>query len=295
MPNSVVVKFTKHGSPLTAKDSRADDAVNATFGSNHAGRFVKKLLDSSDKFKAINSKLNEAYNWHKSVTMPYLDNGMRELNCEYLEKYIEKIGTFKVETQGLLLDLKPVWDEEVTKDIEKMAGLGNASDYPQWKEVEFKYSIDVKILPKPQVEDFRCAVDQSIIDELAHMKEQAKIEGRKEIFGKVEKLCNVAIEQCAKDKGKIYDSMLGNMVDQADLIGILNIHNDVELEGMCTSLRTVAESTNTFNLRNDVMVRTALANRCRDFLGRLNSGGFAVEQETTVTPVAETTLVDSLV
>jgi hypothetical protein len=278
MPNAVLVKFTKHGSPLTVKDLSAAAVVDREFKSDHAGKFLKKLMDGSKQFKTIHSKLNEAYGWHKSYTMPFLDNGMRMLNVEKLDDYLQQMNTFKSELQRLLIDLKPEWDSEVTKDMAKLAGLANPKDYPQWGEIEYRYAIDVKILPVPEAQDFRFAVDQNIINELSTLKEQAKIEGRKEVFGKVEKLVSAAIIQCRKEKGKIYDSLLGNMKDQAELIQYLNIHNDAELAVVGDALTELSESVTTFNLRNDPVERINLANRCDEFITRLRSGNF-----TTVT------------
>jgi hypothetical protein len=251
MPNAVLVKFTKHGSALAVKDLSAAAAVDKEFSSQHAGKFMKKLMADSSKFTAVHSKLNEAYGWHRNITMPFLDNGMRMLNVEKLDEYMQRIGTFKSEIQRLLIDLKPEWDNEIMKDMTRLGALANVKDYPDWAEVEYKYKIDVKVLPVPEASDFRFAVDPAIVRELDTMKDQAKIEGRREVYSRVDKLVSAAMVNCSKDKPRIHESMLENMADLADVMQYLNIHSDAEMNVVAEKLKELSESCTTFNLRND--------------------------------------------
>ena len=300
MSNSVIVKFTKRGSALAVKDAAAANAVDTQFHSKRAGKFVKKLMDESAKFKAVTSKLNEAYNWHKAVTMPFLDNGMRMLHVDKMDDYILQTNKYKSEIQRLLLDLKPEWDNEIALDMQRLAGLGNVKDYPSWGEIEYKYSIDVKFLPVPEASDFRFQVDQDIVNELDNMKKQAKIEGRQEVFARVEKVVGVAIDQCTKSNPRIFDSMLGNMADLADVMKYLNIHDDPEMTVVAEKLKELSESCTTFNLRNDEVIRKVLASDCEAFISKLRNGNWYEIQEPEVVEVEvqacqQNALADSLV
>lgn len=295
MPNAVLVKFTKHGSALAVKDLNAAAVVDKEYNSKHAGKFMKKLMDDSRKFKDVHSKLNEAYLWHRNVTMPFLDNGMRMLNVEKLDEYMQKMASFKSDIQRLLLDLKPEWDNEIAKDMQRLGGLANPKDYPDFNEVEYRYKIDVKVLPVPEAGDFRFNVDKEITEELDRMKQQARIEGRQEVYGRVENVVSAAMSNCSKDKPRIHETLLTNMADLADIMKYLNIHDDAEMSVVACKLKELAESATTFNLRNDEVVRKNLARDCEDFLNKLRSGNWFnpvvqeesefVESETVEVPV----------
>jgi len=283
MPNAVIVKFTKHGSALAVKDLQAAAVVDREYQSKHAGKFMKKLMDDSDKFKAVHSKLNEAYNWHRGITMPFLDNGMRMLNVEKLDDYMQRIASFKSDIERSLLDLKPEWDNEIAKDMQRLGGLANPKDYPDFSEVEYRYKIDVKILPVPEAQDFRFAVDKSITDELDTLKQQAKIEGRREVYSRVEKLVSSAMVNCGKEKPRIHESMLENMKDLADVMQYLNIHNDGEMSVVAEKLGELSECVTTFNLRNDPVVRENFSKECERFLNKLRNGTwFEIEEPEVV-------------
>jgi hypothetical protein len=279
MPNAVLVKFTKHGSALAVKDLNAAAVVDKEYNSKHAGKFMKKLMDDSSKFKAVHSKLNEAYLWHRNVTMPFLDNGMRMLNVEKLDEYMQKMAAYKSDIQRLLLDLKPEWDNEVNLDMQRLGGLANPKDYPDFTEVEYRYKIDVKVLPVPEAQDFRFQVDQEIVNELDRMKNQAKIEGRKEVYERVERVVSAAASNCSKDKPRIHETLLGNMADLADIMKYLNIHEDPEMNVVAEKLAELANSCSTFNLRNDEVVRKQLAKDCDTFISKLRNGNwFEIEE-----------------
>lgn len=279
MPNAVLVKFTKRGGALNIKDVQAAQTVDKEYQSKHAGKFLKKLMDDSNKFKAIQYKLNDAYLWHRNITMPFMDNGMRMLNVEKLDDYMQEIVKYKSEIQRLLLDLKPEWDNEIAKDMQRLGGLANIHDYPSWSEIESKYEIDVKVLPVPEKEDFRFAVDQNIVNELDNLKKQAKIEGRKEVYSRIEKFVSSAMENCSKEKPRIHETMLGNMEDLADIMQYLNIHNDAEMSIVAEKLGELSKLVTTFNLRNDPVVRQNFSKECEKFLYRLATGNWNSEAE----------------
>lgn len=282
MPNAVLVKFTKRGSALTVKDLQASATVDKEYQSKHAGKFLKKLMDDSQKFKAVQSKMNEAYLWHRNITLPFLDNGMRMLNVEKLEDYMQAVSKYKSEIQRLLLDLKPEWDQEIAKDMQRLGGLANPKDYPTWQEIEYKYEIDVKVLPVPEASDFRFEVDQEIVNELDNLKKQAKIDGRKEVFGRVEKFVSNAIENCSKEKPRIHETMLGNMADLADIMKYLNVHSDPEMDIVSEKLAELSKLVTTFNLRNDPVIRSNFALECERFLKKLESGNWNSDEEGKV-------------
>lgn len=299
MANAVVVKFTKHGSALNVKDLKAAAAVDQAFNSKNGGKFMKKLLDNCEEFKDINSKLNEAYTWHKNHTMPYLDNGMRMCNVEFVDAYISKINEFKSELQALMGALEPVYSQAVTDDVARLGGLGNFSDYPTWDQIKYKYSIDVKQFPVPRVEDFRFAVSDSVKKELEDVLSEAKIQGRGELFERARKVVTALKETSEKtEKTRRTESSIDNIKDLADVMNILNVHDDAEVRYLAEGLREVINGITIWDLRNSDSARSLVVERCSKFLRQVSNEGFTppeedVQQEPTV--VESNELLDSLV
>ena len=111
------------------------------------------------------------------------------------------------------------------------------------------------------------------------MKDQAKIEGRREVYSRVDKLVSAAMVNCSKDKPRIHESMLENMADLADVMQYLNIHSDAEMNVVAEKLKELSGLVTTFNLRNDPVVRQNFSKEAEEFLKRLRTGNWYEEMD----------------
>lgn len=275
MANAVIVKFSRHGSALNVKSNAAAAAVDAAFGSKHAGNFTKKLLDGCQELKAVNSKSTEAYNWHIDVSLPLLDNGMRVIKPDYVETYLEKFNGFKSELQNLWREFEPVYSQAVADDIARLAGLADPTDYPTIEEMRYKYGIDVKFFPMPEKSDWRFAASEELNKQLDEVLEEAKIAGRGELFSRSSKVVDVLKTACEKtEKTRRHASSIENIKDLAATMDILNVHNDAEIRYLAEDLKAVVEGITIYDLKNSELARAEVVERCRNFLSKVNGNGF---------------------
>lgn len=303
MANSVIVKFTKHGSALNVKSNKAAAAVDAAFNSKHAGKFLKGLLTDCKEFKEVTNTLNKAYLRHIEITMPYLDNGMRMKDVETLDAYLSEISGFKNEVADKMRALEPVYQSEVAKDIQRLGDLADPLNYPTWEAMRYKYGIDVKVFPTPNKQDFRFPASAEVQKQLDDVLEEAKIAGREKLFYRARVAVSRLKESSEKEeKTRRHESSITNIQDLADVMGILNVHDDAEVRYLAAGLKEVIQGVTIWDLRNSDVARKEVVDRCRKFLASTGGGGFTPPTQDVVEEVCNepeelrsSELVDSLV
>lgn len=287
--NGIVVKFSKRSPLDSIKDTDASAAVDKQFNSKNAGKFMKKLFDDSPLHKAIVSKQNESYRWHINHTFPLMDGGFRICDPEFSDSYLASISGFKSEIAGLVSKFEPEYQAAIQADLARLAGLGNPTDYPPWEEMKERYGIDAKVMMPPSQPDFRFKVAEQMQKDYDEMIEQSKIAGRKELFARATKVVTTLKESCEKENTRRHESSLTNIQDLADVMGILNVHDDAEIRYLIEELKQVIAGVSIWDLRNSDVVRSAVAERCGKFLRQIDSGGFVAPEDL---PVEEVPVLD---
>lgn len=136
-------------------DPKASDEIHAQKGAAaDAGNYNKRLLPKGSSSK-IDASTAAARDYHKLVTLPWLDGGVRILPAtrymEYASRMKDHRQEFEREVAGFLKEYPKLKGE-----AEKRLGrLYNEADYPTAKQLGKSFTWELVILPFPDKEDFR--------------------------------------------------------------------------------------------------------------------------------------------
>jgi hypothetical protein len=270
---ALLVKLTRHSFNPSVKDDEVANAVETNMGAAlGSGKFYKQLFRENDKIKRLFSKQNDLYAWHIKYTLPWMDGGVRILPAKFYDEYIDTVGKKRTELEQLLSELEPEYATLVTEDQARLGTLARSIDYPSFEVLTSKFGIDVRLFPIPSSSDFRVAVSEDAKRELDSFIEDTKIKAKEDMYQRVKVVLDTIIEQCAKEKPRLHTTLLTNTGNLADVLGILNVHDDDDIKSIAGELSLLANSVSMFNLRTSVNSRNELVQGAKRIKDLMTSG-----------------------
>ena len=224
-----------------------------------AGRYRKRLLPRS-VLQPITKAIGLARRQHAFHTLPwgdddyrilpaaaYLDhrNAMQEVRSAFYAGVSRLEGSFEqivVHQNGLGTMFK-------VEDYPGMRSVGDRLVFQYPHELSERFSFETKVLPMPDVSDFRADVgDQErerIRRQITESVHAALRMGTREIWQRLFEpvshmaKCMAEFNAASKDnKPKLYDSMINNIVEVLDVLPKLNLEGDSSLEKLAEEIRS---------------------------------------------------------
>jgi len=194
-----------------------------------AGNVNKHLFEGAEnRVKKAIKHYSQVYTFVKENTVPW-STGVDMLNIHNYMDFTKKIRLKIAEADNAVKDLVDNWDDEVALDLARLQqiatvknkpSIANPSDYPSQKELEDKFSIDVRFMPVPTTGDFRVSISDSDKDSLQRQINDAEKNAATHVLENMIDPMRRAIEKLnipIGDKGAIFrDSLIDNMVEVAD-------------------------------------------------------------------------------
>lgn len=274
-------KLTIHTFTRDKTDRQVAKEIDQSKGNKSGGKYTKTLFKGFPEIDAVYSKVQEIYNYHRHNSLPWLDGGTRIVPSESYDSYIEGLNKRKQELEQCFVKLQPNFDSYVQADLVNLGGVAKSNEYPSFDWFKNSFGIDIVLMPVPDARDFRIDVTEDMRLSLDKMLEEAKIKGKQDLYKRIEDVCTRIVEACNKPKGKIYESLLGNVLELSDVIDILNVHKDSELVDLNKELYALGKSTSTFNLRNSMMARQQLAADAGKLISKLRGATHDTQDEAT--------------
>lgn len=238
---AMLVKLKRSMFSPYAADQTATVQVEVVNGVSKAGRFNKHLLKDSTRYKRVQQKFNELYDYHVKHTVPWLDDGIRMLPADLYFDYTSEIRRIEGEAFADLADLVAHWQAEVQADAVRLGPLFNPADYPA--DIASKFGIDIQFMPVPSANDFRVAISPDDQASLDNAIREAEAEVSRYI---VEQLLAPLKRMAEKlsvpigENGSIFrDSLVENVIEVTDRLPRLNINDDPEISRAISEVRQV--------------------------------------------------------
>ncbi len=260
---------------LRVTDKQATSDLSASHGvDKQHGRVVKSLYSKED-YQPISDLINQArHHWHYKRTLPWLDGGQRILPSSMFMSYAEKMREFSAEFDRLVDAFINDYAKRLSNAKAKLNGLFNAADYPDPATLRERFRFEVSYSPVPVAGDFRMdgigeAEKAILAAEVQKREVDAMKAANKELAQRVADIIGNISAVCSKDKPRIYDSLLSNAAELADLIPALNVGNDPKLNAAADAIKKKVLITGTDTLKESKQARSEVAAAADDIVKQM--------------------------
>lgn len=272
---AMLVKFSQGRWSARKKDKLAGKEVEARFKTEHGQTQVTKALTAKNALKTINGKLDYAYNYYISKTLPWTDDGMRILSSAMYTEFMSVMRTLK---DDVLAEVKVVETNYDAIRQEALISLGgyvdqgglfDPADYPT--DIASKYKFDVNIMPIPMKADFRVTtLSDDALAEIESQIEQRYMAAEKgamdDLYKRVREMMAAVYEAFNDPNCNFHDSTIHKLTDLMEMVPKLNIGGSKELDQTRKIIETKICTLDGKALRSDINARKSAADDARAIL-----------------------------
>jgi len=283
----VLVSVESHVWNATVQDKQiSDEVTTAKRADKDAGKFVKNLLAKNAEHKAVLNYRQTIYNWVQKNTYDWAGS-QRLLPITNLTRFHREFLDHEKKFMELVDDFLDKYPTIVSNMAFVQGTMFDRSEYPDVSELRHRFSVDL-IQSEVPTGDFRCAISQDLLDDMAvHYNRQAKrmvedILGKQtsqlvEIMQAISYCCEV--ETTIDDKGeikvrrrKLYDSTLDRAKELCETFKDFNLTADPKLEDARASLEKLLDGIDIEKLRNSDTKRVVIKEGIDDILNKFGVG-----------------------
>jgi hypothetical protein len=224
-----------------------------------AGRWSNTIwpADAIAPIQQIDGKIRK---YVAAKTLPWIDDGRRLLPSTLLQEVTDRIRQFKYEREACVADFLGNYHVHVDHMRTLRGDLFRDTDYPPIPKLADKFGFTFGFEPVPHQDDFRLnlAADQrkEMEDSVRAALGQAEAIARRELVNRIlEPLRHMAFTLSKSEPGKIYDSLLANVLTIADAIPDFNVTNDPRLDEIHDKIKARFSFVTTDEFRNNNLVR----------------------------------------
>jgi hypothetical protein len=280
---ALLVKLTIANWTASKTDSEVTDAViedqNAHAG---AGRFTKKLF-GKDALKQISKAVGSARVAHRTLTLPWEDNGFRIITTDGYQNYSKIMRRCRQVMEENVTSFIEGYGDYVKQAREELGKMFKKDDYPTADEAKLKFNFDVEPMPIPTSQDFRAKVSDSEAKAIAkdiERRQKARLDAAmKDVWERVadatgkmaEKLSAYEPKKGLKGaEGVFKSSLVDNVRNLAELLPSLNINNDPELKSIHKMILTNLVEHDADDLKGDAKKRALAAKAAKQIHAKVS-------------------------
>lgn len=279
----VLISVESHVWNATVQDKQISDEVTAAKKADKdVGKFVKNLLAKNAEHKAVLNYRQTIYNWVQRNTYDWAGS-QRLLPITNLVRFHKEYAEHEKKFFELVDDFLDKYPTIVSNMAFVQGSMFDRNEYPDVADLRRRFSIDL-IQSEVPTGDFRCAISQELLDDMAvHYNRQAKrmvedILSKQstqliDIMKSISYCCEV--ETVVDDKGevkvrrrKLYDSTLDRARELCETFKDFNIMADPRLEEARAGLEKLLEGVEIEKLRNSDTQRVVIKEGIDDILSK---------------------------
>lgn len=251
-------------------DRSVSTEVEKAHGATDAGRYNKLLIDKA-YLDPMDKVANAARQHHYKVTLAWGDNGERLLPAALFMEYTDAMRIMKSEFENRSYDFYKEYPDLVNAARKRLGSMYDPNDYPPVAEIRGRFQFATSFSPVPSANDFRVNLNKEYVEHIKadltdRMNTRSK-EALKECYARVRAVVGKVSEQCGKEKGKIFDSMIENARELANMLPAFNFTNDPELNSLAAEINDILVPPD--RLRQDTRLRADTAAKADAILAKL--------------------------
>ena len=238
-----------------------------------AGRYHKKLLQQAAKLDAIRTLAGQIRSHVYKITLPWSDEGYRILPASLYFQLAEQMKDFERQFYTAVdefLTEYPTYIEQVRPTLN---GLFRPEDYPEAQIIREKFELRLEILPIPNGDDFRVALSEEqrarLSREIDQQVRQSLEKGTQELWRRLRKLVEHMVTRLQQPDGRLYASVVDNIVDLINVLPDLNLTNDPALNAFVDEIRVRLCAASAKELKGNDLLRATTAQEAAEIATRL--------------------------
>jgi hypothetical protein len=247
-----------------------------------AGRYSKKLV-AAKFLHPVSSVVNNGRQVHRTLTLPWDDDGTRILSTTGYEQYTQQMRLIRQKFESVVKNFIGGLPECIKEAETRLGTMFSAADYPSSDDIKAKFGFDVEIKNVNDAGDFRAQLSdatvkaiQKDIERRANSRvENAMRDVYQRVFDVSHKMATKLAEyDPASSEGRFKDSLVYNVHELTELLPLLNITDDPKLTELQGKLRRELVEYSPEILRADPKARSetqrraeAIAKKAKQFLG----------------------------
>lgn len=264
-----------------------DHSVTEEVSDNHgaelkgAGSYSKQIV-ARRFLRQVGSKVSVARSNHRTMTLPWDDDGTRILSTAAYLQYAEQMRLQRVMVESAASEFVKAMPEYIAEAKTRLGTMFDKTDYPTAEEVRKKFFIDIEIRAVPEAADFRAQLSdasvKSIVKDIERRSTDRIEQAMNDVYARIADVTSKMVERLrafkppqGDDRAEniFKDSLIVNVKVLADLIPMLNITGDkrlIELQGRLT--KDLLEYSPEI-LRVDPKLRAATAEKAEKILRKV--------------------------
>lgn len=244
-----------------ADDKVRDDTARENGADAELITVGKKLIDPA-ALKAGQQILTKARGYHKTVTLPWNDDGTRIIASPFYEAYREEMKKYQAEFWTWYQGFKHNYPRLVAEASKSAKILNfNIRNYPDWEYLDLqngewlsnratkldrRFAFDFFPQPVSMMSDFRCELSDETLAEVrqSYQKhtEEVLATATKDIWVRLHAVVQrmaVKLEEYTgrKQDGFFTDTITSNITDLLEIVPILNITNDPDIARIAREIK----------------------------------------------------------
>jgi hypothetical protein len=262
---AVRLHFTWWGVHRTLTAQQKEE-VGDTCGAD--ARFLtagKKIIDvRNEAFRRLTSVRTRAVQYWRSLTLPYVEPGVRLIRQSEIPGFVQTMEGFREELTEAEIGLNEVYDQIKADSRERLGRLYNPADYPPAIRGLFHIDWD---FPSVEPPNYLLRLNPELFAQeqqrVAQRFEEAVRLAEEAFTGEFAKLVAHLTERLGQGpggEGKVFrDSVLQNLVEFFQRFRALNVSSNAELDALVEQAQQVVRGVQPQQLRDSNALRQSVA------------------------------------
>lgn len=240
------------------------------------GKVVEHLNDALGPIKTHNGAWRKAHNQLCPISW---DAGTGLLPAKLVQRYMEEKAEFEAKMPELIEEFLSVYPDWRATAPERMGSMFEEEDFPSLDEVREDIGWSCAMIPLPSGEQFRRIkliapdlteqMETSTNAKIAEAVQAARAQTWKDLFAPVQHI----VEVLSKDKGKLYETLLGNLHTILDLAPMFNLSEDAQMDQFVAQAKETLGTVTIEDLRTDPALRQSTLQNAQALLASFGDMG----------------------
>lgn len=224
----------------------------------------KKLVDvRHEAFRRLTSLRTRIGQFWRSVTLPYVEPGVRLITQSGIDAFVHQMEGFREELTEAEGDLNAVYDQVKADARNRLGRLYNAADYPP--EIRGLFAVDFDF-PSVEPPNYLLQLNPEIYAEeqarVARRFEEAVQLAEQAFIGELAKLVSHLTERltAGPDEKKVFrDSAIANLTEYFARFRDLNVRSNAQLDQLVEQAQQIVRGIAPQDLRDNAGLRQHVA------------------------------------
>lgn len=269
---AILVSLTVTKPKMTEKDRQATADVAVSNNASTAAVAVVKRLYPKHLLQPITEVESSARRYIESVTQPWA-RGLALLPCTLFMDFQKSVATFSLAYSQAVTVFLNNYANVMSEASREQGAMFDQTAYPDLSTLKADFSFGVKYFPLADVPSLALNLETSVLTELkAEIESQTKAQlgmGQAALYKRLGDAVQRIATQCGNDKGKIYDSLTGNLDEMLRVLPALNLSGDPAFAAICEQARELVVPSE--SIKTVPEVRQSLAAKANDILAQMGA------------------------